>query len=73
MPPDQIRALRGSLALTQAQFATLLGFAGKEMSRAVIVSSYECGRRRPSPPVQRLLLMIAAHGPAALTRSLSNA
>jgi putative transcriptional regulator len=42
--PDQVRALRARLGLTQAQFARRFGFT------LDTVQQYEQGRRRPSGP-----------------------
>jgi DNA-binding transcriptional regulator YiaG len=69
MTPDQIRALRLRLNFTQAQFGALIGLAGKATSREVMICAYEGGIRTPSPRLQRLLIMIAAHGPEALADS----
>jgi putative transcriptional regulator len=61
--PDQIRALRGRLGLSQAQFALRFGFS------VDTVQQYEQGRRVPSGPAATLLRVIAAE-PAAVIRAL---
>jgi putative transcriptional regulator len=61
--PDQIRALRAKLGLTQAQFARRFGFA------LDTVQQYEQGRRRPSGPASTLLRVIEAD-PEAVVRAL---
>jgi DNA-binding transcriptional regulator YiaG len=66
LTPDQIRALRVRLNLTQAEFGALLGYDCKPTSRAVMVCAFEGGIRTPNPQALLLLRMIAAHGPAAL-------
>lgn len=50
MTPDQIRAARHKLALTQAQLAPLLGYAAH-----VRIAELENGKRNPSEAVVRLL------------------
>lgn len=50
MTPDDIRAARRSLGLTQAQLADMLGYA-----RSDRVSEIERGIERPSVAVRRLL------------------
>ena len=47
--PEQVRALRAKLGLTQAQFARRFGFT------LDTVQQYEQGRRRPSGPASTLL------------------
>ena len=61
--PDQVRALRAKLGLTQAQFARRFGFA------LDTVQQYEQGRRRPSGPASTLLRVIEAD-PEAVVRAL---
>jgi putative transcriptional regulator len=61
--PEQIRALRGKLGLTQAQFARRFGFT------IDTVQQYEQGRRRPSGPASTLLRVIEAD-PEAVVRAL---
>ena len=61
--PDQVRALRVKLGLTQAQFARRFGFA------LDTVQQYEQGRRRPSGPASTLLRVIEAD-PEAVVRAL---
>ena len=52
--PDQVRALRAKLGLSQAQFARRFGFT------LDTVQQYEQGRRRPSGPASTLLRVIEA-------------
>jgi putative transcriptional regulator len=61
--PDQVRALRARLGLTQAQFARRFGFT------LDTVQQYEQGRRRPSGPASTLLRVIEAD-PEAVVRAL---
>jgi putative transcriptional regulator len=61
--PDQVRALRAKLGLTQAQFARRFGFTRDT------VQQYEQGRRRPSGPASTLLRVIEAD-PEAVVRAL---
>lgn len=51
MDPDEIRAARLSLGLTQELMAPLLGYGDK-----MRVSEIELGRRKPSDAVVRLLV-----------------
>ena len=48
--PEEVRAARFALGLTQAQLAALLGYG--DVAR---VSELERGERRPGPAVERLL------------------
>jgi putative transcriptional regulator len=61
--PDQVRALRARLGLTQAQFARRFGFT------LDTVQQYEQGRRRPSGPASTLLRVIEAD-PETVVRAL---
>jgi putative transcriptional regulator len=61
--PEQVRALRAKLGLTQAQFARRFGFT------LDTVQQYEQGRRRPSGPASTLLQVIEAD-PEAVIRAL---
>jgi putative transcriptional regulator len=61
--PDQVRALRARLGLTQEQFARRFGFT------LDTVQQYEQGRRRPSGPASTLLRVIEAD-PEAVVRAL---
>jgi putative transcriptional regulator len=61
--PDQVRAPRARLGLTQAQFARRFGFT------LDTVQQYEQGRRRPSGPASTLLRVIEAD-PEAVVRAL---
>ena len=62
-PPEQVRALRAKLGLTQAQFARRFGFT------LDTVQQYEQGRRRPSGPASTLLRVIEVD-PEAEIRAL---
>lgn len=61
--PDQVKAVRRRLGLSQAQFAHRFGF------RVDTIQQYEQGRRVPSGPAATLLRVIAAD-PDAVTRAL---
>jgi putative transcriptional regulator len=61
--PDQVRALRARLGLTQAQFARRFGFT------LDTVQQYEQGCRRPSGPASTLLRVIETD-PEAVVRAL---
>ncbi len=61
--PEQIRALRTRLGLSQSQFARRFGFT------IDAVQQYEQGRRVPSGPATTLLRVIAAD-PEAVGRAL---
>jgi putative transcriptional regulator len=61
--PEQVRALRARLGLSQAQFARRFGFTIET------VQQYEQGRRRPSGPASTLLRVIEAD-PEAVARAL---
>lgn len=61
--PEQVRALRAKLGLSQAQFALQFGFT------VDTVQQYEQGRRKPSGPASTLLRVIEAD-PEAVVRAL---
>ncbi len=61
--PEQVRALRANLGLSQAEFARRFGFT------LDTVQQYEQGRRRPSGPASTLLRVIEAD-PEAVARAL---
>jgi putative transcriptional regulator len=61
--PEQVRALRAKLGLSQAQFARRFGFT------LDTVRQYEQGRQRPSGPAATLLRVIEAD-PKAVERAL---
>src|SRR4051812_1420852 len=61
--PDEVRALRARLGLTQAQFARRFGFTPDT------VQQYEQGRRRRSGPASTLLRVIEAD-PETVVRAL---
>lgn len=55
--PDEIKALRQSMKMTQAAFAELVG-----VDQATI-SNWEKGKATPTGPAQRLLASYAANPP----------
>ncbi len=61
--PEEVRALRARLGLSQTQFALMFGFS------VDTVQQYEQGRRVPSGPACTLLRVIAAE-PEAVLRAL---
>jgi putative transcriptional regulator len=61
--PEEVRALRKRLGLSQAQFARCFGFT------LDTIQLYEQGRRRPSGPASSLLRVVAAD-PEAVMRAL---
>jgi DNA-binding transcriptional regulator YiaG len=61
--PEEVRALRTRLGLSQTQFALMFGF------NVDTVQQYEQGRRVPSGPASSLLRVIAAE-PEAVLRAL---
>ncbi|MBS0639802.1 MAG: helix-turn-helix domain-containing protein [Proteobacteria bacterium] len=61
--PEQVKAVRERLGLTQADFAHRFGF------RLDTLQQYEQGRRTPSGPAATLLRVIAAN-PDAVTSAL---
>jgi putative transcriptional regulator len=61
--PEDVRALRARLGLSQTQFALMFGFS------VDTVQQYEQGRRVPSGPASTLLRVIAAE-PEAVIRAL---
>jgi DNA-binding transcriptional regulator YiaG len=61
--PEQVRALRARLGLSQMQFALMFGFS------VDTVQQYEQGRRVPSGPASTLLRVIAQE-PEAVIRAL---
>ena len=61
--PEQVRALRARLGLSQQQFASRFGFS------VDAVQQYEQGRRTPSGPASSLLRVIEAD-PEAVARAL---
>ena len=64
--PEQVRALRARLGLSQAQFARRFGFT------LATVQQYVQGRRRPSGPASTLLRVIEAD-PDCVVRVLREA
>jgi DNA-binding transcriptional regulator YiaG len=61
--PEDVRALRARLELSQTQFALMFGFS------VDTVQQYEQGRRVPSGPASTLLRVIAKE-PEAVIRAL---
>jgi DNA-binding transcriptional regulator YiaG len=61
--PEDVRALRARLELSQTQFALMFGFGVDTLQQ------YEQGRRVPSGPASTLLRVIAAE-PEAVIRAL---
>jgi DNA-binding transcriptional regulator YiaG len=57
MKPEEVRKLRESLGMTQAELAEYLGFETKGA-----VSHLETGARRPTGPVLRLLHILQQTG-----------
>ena len=62
--PQDIKALRGRLGLTQEQFAGRFGFSVET------IRNYEQGHRQPTGPA-RVLLRVIASEPDAVTRALA--
>jgi putative transcriptional regulator len=62
--PDDVRAIRQRLGLSQKQFAGRYGFSVET------IRNYEQGHRRPTGPA-RVLLRVIAGEPDAVTRALS--
>ncbi len=60
--PD-IKAIRGTMGMTQTQFAALLGISVNTLR------NWEQGRREPEGPA-RVLLLVAAHRPDAILESI---
>ena len=63
LDPQDIKALRGRLGLTQEQFALRFGFSVET------IRNYEQGHRQPTGPA-RVLLRVIASEPDAVTRAL---
>jgi putative transcriptional regulator len=61
--PDDVRAIRQRLGLSQEQFASRFGFSVET------IRNYEQGHRRPAGPA-RVLLRVIASEPDAVTRAL---
>ena len=59
-PPEEIRALRKRLALTQEAFAERLGY-----ERRQTITDLERGEYAPSGPVRRLFDLLDESAPAA--------
>jgi len=62
--PEDVRAIRRRLALSQEQFAARFGFS------VDTIRNYEQGHRRPAGPA-RVLLRVIASDPDAVTRALA--
>lgn len=63
LDPQDIKALRARLGLTQEQFARRFGFSVET------IRNYEQGHRQPTGPA-RVLLRVIASEPDAVTRAL---
>ena len=63
LDPQDIKALRGRLGLTQEKFARRFGFSVET------IRNYEQGHRQPTGPA-RVLLRVIASEPDAVTRAL---
>jgi len=61
--PEDVKAIRQRLGLSQEQFAARYGFSVET------IRNYEQGHRRPTGPARTLLRVIAAE-PDAVTRAL---
>lgn len=62
--PDDVRAIRQRLGLSQEQFAARYGFSVET------IRNYEQGHRKPQGPA-RVLLKVIANEPDAVTRALT--
>jgi putative transcriptional regulator len=62
--PDDVRAIRQCLGLTQKEFANRYGFS------VDTIRNYEQGHRRPTGPA-RVLLRVIAREPDAVARALA--
>jgi putative transcriptional regulator len=62
--PDDVRAIRQRLGLSQEQFAARYGFSVET------IRNYEQGHRKPQGPA-RVLLKVIATEPDAVTRALA--
>lgn len=63
--PDDVRAIRQRLGLSQEQFAARFGFSVET------IRNYEQGHRRPTGPA-RALLRVIAREPDAVARALAD-
>jgi putative transcriptional regulator len=63
--PDDVRAIRRRLGLSQEQFAARFGFSVET------IRNYEQGHRRPNGPA-RVLLRVIAHEPDSVIRALAS-
>jgi putative transcriptional regulator len=63
--PDDIRAIRSKLGLSQSEFALLIGVS------VATLQNWEQGRRHPEGPA-RALLRIAAKNPEAVLEALGS-
>ncbi len=63
--PDDVRAIRGKLAKSQADFALMIGVS------VATLQNWEQGRRRPEGPA-RALLRVAARNPQAVAEALAS-
>ena len=63
--PDDVRAIRLTLAKSQAEFALMIGVS------VATLQSWEQGRRHPDGPA-RALLRVAARSPKAVAEALAS-
>lgn len=62
MSPKELRDIRIYLSLSEADFATELGYAGSERNRAETIRKYESGKQTPIPTyIARLAYLLAVH------------
>jgi putative transcriptional regulator len=64
IPPVDVKAIRGRLGKSQAEFARLIGVS------VATLQNWEQGRRRPEGPA-RALLRVAAVNPEAVAAALA--
>jgi len=60
--PDEIKAARKALGLSQAEFASALGYGGNDNTRKGITFDMEKGKRRMNPEACRQLRRLLAAG-----------
>ena len=63
--PDDVRAIRATLAKSQTEFALMIGVS------VATLQSWEQGRRKPDGPA-RALLRVAARSPKAVVDALAS-
>lgn len=67
MTPDDVKAARLQLGMTQAQFAAALGLVGDEAPRTV--RNWESGRRAIGGPAAQCIRYLLKHGPLPSTET----